>query len=171
MRQFLYVVHQGIELPLTIDLVPCSVVKPIHPFVMPDVAKGWLYRTQSFAVDRSASRAVDLLFHPGGVGIVMACRFGVDEDHLSRCLLLGVSQAFRPESAVFAGTFGGAEFDRWPTIDLDVDAVSVKPLSRRTGAGQLLGIVVEVLGPELVGPGLGFFVFVGIDKSGVALSE
>ena len=53
--QLLNVVHHAVQIPLRVDLLPPTVVKAVQSFVVSDVGKHRLHRTNALAVKLPAS--------------------------------------------------------------------------------------------------------------------
>ena len=92
MRELLDVVHQAVELPLRIDFRFASERKAVEPLVVSDVAEHWLHGGKALPVAPAACFAVDLAFHPLGVGFRVVVLAG-EEHHLAHRGAVGVAQA------------------------------------------------------------------------------
>ena len=100
MGQFLDVVHQAVQLPLGIDLLPPTEREPVQPLVVPQVAEHRFDGGESSPVARSACFAVDGPLHPVGVAFFGGIGFAAKESDLPDLGLLRCAQAF---GSLFAG--------------------------------------------------------------------
>ena len=103
MGELLDVVHQGVKLPLPVNLATAAQGEAVHSLGVADVAEGRLHRTQTFAVDRPSFGAVDLGLHRRSAsGFRRLFRVLVEKHHLAGRLLICPAQATDPQFAVLA---------------------------------------------------------------------
>ena len=88
--QLLNVVHQAVQMPLRVDLLPAAQVESAQAFVVPDVGKHRFHRANALAVQLPASWRINRLTHAvaGVVRIDLAC---VEIHHLACGSSLGVA--------------------------------------------------------------------------------
>lgn len=92
-RQFLDVVHQAVELPLRIDLLPAAQREAVEALVVAEVGKHRLHRGEAPPVEGATLRAVDGPAHDLGVAWRRATRLAAEETDLPGLRLLRRAQA------------------------------------------------------------------------------
>ena len=91
--QLLDVLHQAVELPLSVHLGPASQGEALQPFVVSQVAEHGLHGGEALRDPLAPLRAVDPALHPVGRGLLGSAVSPDEDRHLSHRGLLGMSEA------------------------------------------------------------------------------
>src|SRR4029077_20047979 len=152
MRHLLDIMPQAEQLPLRVYFLLAPQCEPIHSLVL-QIPEHWFHNRYPLVIDEPAEERVELPLHPFDRGVLLLFHTANKDGHLLGlgglgCFKTTLSQRTRP-----AERLARAEADPDKPLDVNIFAVAVKHVSRRTTTGIVLLIMEEVFNGEAIGAG------------------